>query len=475
MPESGQPIGQTRHGLARIVARAASVFILILVGTWLLPAGETASPATQSEGFLLHLAILFVALLGGSGLISSSETALFSLDKLDLSQLKNSRHMTDRIIVYLLDRPNDTLVTILIINNFLNVAISLTAGAFMDTLFKGISPAAFALAAFIATTGILLFGEIIPKIIAHLKPRSTARLLAMPLVGVHWLLNPLRIVLGFILRRLFHLLKIPEHSADEVSEEELKMMISSGEVSQVLQEDEREMIDGVFDLRHTVVAEILTPRMSAQALPDNLTQEEMVARLREMDHNRVPVYKETMDDVLGFLLAKEVLLDEKGCWRDHLRKALCVPERIGLLDLLRMFRDEHTKFAVVVDEYGGVAGIVTLQDLLEEIVGDIYEKHEHNDQEIEPLGENHWRISGQTNLDVIHEQLNVQLPSHKGRTLGGFVMNTLGHIPAVGEELQEPPLHFRVEKMAGRRVFSLIVTRGDEPGNACGGHGEDAS
>ena len=134
--------------------------------------------------------------------------------------------------------------------------------------------------------------------------------------------------------------------------------------------------------------------MAVTAVPDDLTQEEMVARLRQSANNRVVVYHESLDHVTGFVLVKEVLLDEQGNWRDHLREPLLVPEGVGLLDLLKLFRQKRVKIAIIVDEYGGVAGIVTLQDLLEEIVGDIYEKHEHDKQEIAQTGDDEWRVAG---------------------------------------------------------------------------------
>jgi putative hemolysin len=246
-----------------------------------------------------------------------------------------------------------------------------------------------------------------------------------------------------------------------VSEEELKVMISSGEVSQVLEEDEREMIDGVFDLRRTVAAEIMTPRMSINAVPDDLEQDEMVRRLRELPTSRVLVYHESLDELVGFLLVKEVLLNPLEPWRKHLRESFCVPDGIGLLDLLRSFRTQRTKMAVVVDEYGGVEGIVTLQDLLEEIVGDMYEQHEHQRQDLIELEPGHWRVLGSLTISELGDELEVSFPEQRGRTVGGFVMNTLGRIPRVGDEVQHEDLILRVETMVARRVNTVLVERPD--------------
>lgn len=460
MSDSACKRGPLKGGPKGWILRAAAVFALVYGGSWLIYAQGTPAPAQASEASIWILPFIFLCLLIGSAFGSSAETALFSLDKLDTSQLRNSSSWTDRQILKLLDRPNDTLVTILILNNFFNIGASLTAATFMEKVFQGTSAWTITLAAVVATTGILLLGEILPKVIAHLNPQRAARFLAPPLAAFAWIMTPLRFVLGLLLKGMLGLLKVPEqNSGEEVSEEELKVMISSGEVSSVLEDDEREMIDGVFELRRTVAAEILTPRMSVTAVPDHLTQEEMVARLRQSPNNRVLVYHETLDQLLGFVLVKEVLLDEQGVWRDHLREALMVPEGVGLLDLLKTFRKQRTKMAIVVDEYGGVAGIVTLQDLLEEIVGDIYEKHEHDELEIRELEDGLWRVAGSVNLERLGEVCGVEFPSDKGRTAGGFVMNTLGRIPKAGDEVFFDSLELKVERMAGRRLHSLIVRR----------------
>jgi CBS domain containing-hemolysin-like protein len=419
-----------------------------------LDAAGAAGPALGWSAW-----VLFALLLAGSGLISASETALFSLDKLDLLRLRGSTRWTDRSILMLLLRPNDTLITILILNNLINITASLTAGALMEDVLGGAGALAFGGAALLATTGILVVGEILPKTVGHLHPQRAARLLAPGLAATDWVLTPVRRTLGIFLKALLRFLRLPMVAAgDEVTEEELKVMIKSGEFSSVLEQDEREMIDGVFDLRQTIVAEIFNPRMAMVALPDDLTQQEMIARLRESPHNRVPIYHENLDHLMGFILTKEVLLDERGLWRDHLREALCVPERIGLLDLLKTFRKQRTKIAIVVDEYGGVAGMVTLQDLLEEIVGDIYEKHEPRQQEIAALEGDNWRVAGSMPLEEAGERLGVRFPEHKGRTIGGFVMNTLGRVPSPGDTVEFENLSLKVEKMATRRVQTLLVT-----------------
>jgi CBS domain containing-hemolysin-like protein len=417
--------------------------------------------------------MLLLGLLLGSGVVSAAETALFSLDKLDASQLRGERAFTSRWIVGLLDRPNDALVTVLILNNFINVAIALTVAALTGRMLRGAPTEAFTLSAIFATLGILFVGEILPKMLALGHPRLASRLLAPPLVAAEWLLAPARQGVNLALRGLYRMLRIPEASSmDDVSEEELKVMINSGEVSSVLEEDELEMIGGVFELRQMTIEEIMTPRVAVVAVPDDLSQEEMIERLRQSPFNRVLVYHGTMDEPIGFVLVKEALLEPEKPWRARLREALCVPEQMRLLDLLKALRRRRMKMAVAVDEYGGVSGIVTLQDVLEEIVGEIHEKHEPRRPAITPDGPGRWHVGGSIALDVAAKELGVAFPSRRGRTLGGFVMNALGRMPRPGDEVAHDRLRLRVTHMAGRRVQSLEAWIAAPEGPTPGAPGE---
>lgn len=456
-PPSGRPL------LLKALLPAAAV----MGGAWLALAAPASGAQPGAAGSSAVMIVLFAGLLVVSGLVSACETALFSLDKLDLSQMRNSGHWADRRVTGLLDRSHDTLIAILILNNTVNIAVALTSGALMERLFAGRAAAeAFVAAAALATVLILIFGEIVPKILANLHARRAARFLGPPLAIFTGLLHAVHVAPA--IRRGLRLMRIPTApSPEEVSQQELKSMIQSGEVSSVLEEDEREMIEGVFELRNTTAGDIMTPRIEITALRESMTQEEVIAALREMGHSRVLVCRESLDEPTGFLLAKEVLLEARGDWRKHLRQPLAVPEMIGLHELLKAFRRERTKVAVVADEYGGVAGLVTLHDLLEHIVGDIREKHDKGQDSVVELGGDEWRIAGQLALDECADLLGVAFPSDKGRTLGGFAMNTLCHIPTPGEELRHENLTIRIDAMAGRRILSLHVTR-DETSEPAG-------
>lgn len=439
---------------------------LVLGGALLVHGAGPGGVPGEAASRLPMMVTTFVVLLFGSALVSSSETALFSLDKLDLSQLKNSASWFDRTVLRLLEAPNDTLITILILNNLINVGVSLTAGAISDHYFgANLSAQGLAVAAFLATSFILIFGEIIPKILATYFSRLLARCLAPMLAGFAWVLRPAHKTIGWGLTHLFTRLEIPEETPhDNVSPDELKAIIQSDELTEVLEKDEREMIDGILELRNLVASDIMTPRTDVMTLSDNYNQPEMVAALKNNAHSRVLVCHGSHDEPIGFLLTKQILLDAEGDWRNHMRAPICVPEQVGLLDLLKLFRQQRTKIAVVIDEYGGTAGIVTLHDLLENIVGDIYEKHELTQAQISKVKPHLWRIAGQIELDEVGKALGISFPENKGKTLGGFVMNMAGQVPEVGRCVEYENITIVVEQMAGHRILQLLVENLDKSG-----------
>lgn len=459
-----------RHGVpgpARIVALACTTAILAIVGRALAQgadAGTAAVPGevaggTWSDPRAIPLAIAFLLLLVSSGLISASETAIFSLTRFDQVKLRRRRGPGARTLPYLLDRPNETLTTILALNNLVNVCISLAGGALSEIRFAG-EAQGLAIAAFGTTAALLVFGEVLPKCVAHATAPVAAPWLSLLIAPAARLLAPVRFVMNAFLRRVFHLLGIDEPRPEaEVSEEELKAVMSAGEVTRLFEEGERDMISGVFDLRHTFAEEIMTPRGDVVAIPRSLSQEDALALMRGRRVNRLPVHDESPDHIVGFVLAKEVLLNPSRPWTEMIREILCVPPRVRLLDLLERFRRDSTKIAAVVDEYGGFAGIVTLHDLMEEIVGDMTQAKRGESPEFQETSPGRWTVLGRMNLDDLQEAIGVPFPDDMGTTVAGFVMNRGGRIPTVGETVRHENLLLRVKTMTGRRIVEIEIER----------------
>lgn len=472
LADSGRGLPFPRCALPfRLAARACFLLLLFAVGSLAIRSGRgqdesalgTSAPAQDwgdaSESVGPYL-LAFAILLGISAMASASETAIFSLTKIDVMQARKQSSRGSRALIYLLDHPNDTLTTILVLNTLVHVGLSLAAGALSELFFSGFTVRGLTLAAFGATAVILVFGEVIPKCVAHIKADILAPIVSWPIAIVAYLLTPFRILMNALIRWVFRELKVPEERiTDRVSGEELKAMISAGDVKTILEEDEREMIHGVFDLNHTFAEEIMIPRGEVAALPDTISQEGMLAALRESKFKRIPIYRDNLDHLLGFVLVKEVLLNPQRPWRESLRALLCVPARVRLFDLLTRFRREAIKIAALVDEYGGVAGIVTLHNLLEEIVGDIADRHEPVVDEFQTLGERRFRVRGEMNLHDLGRELGIDFPEDLGNTVGGFVMNMLGSVPVVGKVLAYNGLNFKVIRMTGRRIAQLEITR----------------
>lgn len=422
---------------------------------------QVGGDPSQALGGLL---LAFVILLACSGIVSGSETAIFSLDRLDVVQFRKNPRRGDRALLYLLDRPNGTLIAILILNNLANVALSLVAGAMADVYFTGLPAVGIAVAGLGVTASILVFGEVVPKCVSQATAPRIAPIAAWPTAAFAQLIWPIRLLLNAWIGLVFRLLKVPPMTTDDlVSEEELKVMMNVSRVSGLLEEDERDMIRGVFELDETFAEEIMIPRSEVVGYPKTTPHEEMVENIRKSSHSRILVFGDTPEHVEGFVLAKEVLLHPDRDWTESIRQIMCVAPRIRLDDLLTQFRRNAAKIAAVVDEYGQFSAIVTLHDLLEEIVGDMAERHETIVQEFLALSDGHYRVQGRSKLADLGRELGVDFPSDMGATVGGFVMNMLGHVPSEGVRLQHEGLDFEVARMIGRRILQLEVRRMDLP------------
>jgi magnesium and cobalt transporter len=224
-------------------------------------------------------------------------------------------------------------------------------------------------------------------------------------------------------------------------------------------EKERELISGVVEFGSTLAGEIMTPRPKLLAFPDNTPRDEILREMRRCKINRVLIYEGALDQIRGILHVKDLLLNPQDDYRSVLRKPLVVPENKGLMDLLREFRRHRVHLAVVCNEFGRTAGIVTMQDLLEEIVGEMTDDSLHVPETIRSVGTSEWLVLGRTTIAALREQVGLNLSEELGRTVSGFVANRLGHIPTVGDSITENGFRLTVERMAVRRVAILRIER----------------
>jgi CBS domain containing-hemolysin-like protein len=326
-------------------------------------------------------------------------------------------------------------------------------------------PISFALVVLAAALIMLVFAELVPENIALQNSERLALWLARPLAVLSVLLMPLvhsAVWLSNTLSRLFG--AAPRSDMPLVTEEEIKTMVDAGEEEGVIQEEEKAMIFSIFELGDTLVREVMVPRIDVVALDVSTPLLMALDRIMDAGHSRIPVYAETIDNIQGLLYAKDTLPYLRDGRTDIplkniLRQAYFIPETKKASDLLPDLQQRRVHMAVVVDEYGGMAGLVTIEDLLEEIVGEIQDEYDAEEPFVEFVGEDEYVFDARVDLDDLNRLMDVALPTDGSDTLGGFIYSALGKVPIVGDEVAFEDMNLTVESVAGRRIKKVRVRR----------------
>ncbi len=414
--------------------------------------------------------IALVFLFAFSAFFSGSETAFFSIPRFRLRKFKEEGEPATRRVALLLDRPNRLLVTLLTGNTIVNVPASAILGLALErTLYQaGLpEPAAFVLAVIAMTGVLLLLGEISPKIFALRDPERTASLVAGAVAFFELILAPVGKLLlgvsGFLLKGLgAHKLR----AAPFVTEAELETMVSLSEREGVLHREERRMIEGIMEFTDTTVKEVFVPRTDIKVLKKNATVSTALDLIRTTGFSRIPVFDATIDHVIGVLYAKDLLpfigyreTDMPIC--DLLRTAYFVPENKRVAELLNEFQQNRVHCAIAVDEHGGTAGFVTLEDLLEEVVGEIHDERDVEKPLIEEAGPEGIVVDARTPLDELSEVTGRDFHDDEHESVGGFILSLTGHLPKKGEKIGYSGLSFIVEEVSERRILKIKVVPAD--------------
>ena len=422
-------------------------------------------PFGWHEGAALAVIVL---LLICSALVSGSEAAFFSLSPRNIAHLKNASDRSGRAILRLLGQPDYLLASILIANNLVNICIVILSNGLIDSLigFGGATGMEFLVKMVIVTFLLLLFGEIMPKIFASYNPLRMARITALPLS-----------VLGRLFRPLSWLL-IRSGSYINESVAKKKVNISIDELSNAIEmtsdqsAEEKQMLSGIVDFVHTEVVEIMKPRIDVVALD----MRDGFDRVREViiasGFSRIPVYEESLDNVKGVLYVKDLLpyVSHDGTfeWRNLIRKPYFVPEHKKINELLEEFQTHKIHVAIVVDEYGSTLGLVSLEDILEEIVGEISDESDIEQSFYSKLAPNVYLFDGKTHLNDFVKVLGLDddyLDEVKGEsaTIAGLMLEIRKDFLRQGERLSYRDLKLKVEAVAGRRIDKIEVTLGEAP------------
>ncbi len=410
----------------------------------------------------LQLLILVVALLL-CGMASASETALTSVSRIKLKSLIEEGDKKAIEINRLLAEPNTFLSTILVVNS---VAM-IVASSMATVLALRISTSFGELIATILTSlVVLIFCEITPKTAALQNPMRYARLLAGFVSSAAWLLRPIVWALGAITNSLVRLLGGQvKHKGPFITEEELRLLVTVGEEEGVLEEEETEMINSVFEFADTTVREVMIPRIDMVTLESDTTVDRAIDLAMQAGFSRIPVYEEDIDNIIGVLYVKDMLKQMREGHdnypvRDLVRPAYFVPETKKLDDLLREIQKQRVHMAIVVDEYGSVAGLVTIEDLVEEIFGEIQDEYDHEERLYEQVNENEYIFDAKINIGEFGEIMDVDLEdTDYYETLGGFLYALLDKIPTAGDTSTYKDLTFTVLSTRGRRITKVRVER----------------
>ncbi|MBU0687391.1 MAG: hemolysin family protein [Candidatus Margulisbacteria bacterium] len=412
--------------------------------------------------------LLLVVLILLSGFMSASETALTTVSRIKIRKLVDQKVSGAKAIQVLRESPAKMLSTILIANNLVNIWASVLAASIVIRYFEGRGWANLSFAVGIATGFmtffLLVFGEITPKTIAIRRAQKVALLVSGPILVLQWILQPVAWLLTSICRPLVYSLggRAPE-KGPILTEDEIKMILSVGQKEGVIEEGERRMISSIFEFGDTTVREVMTPRPDVHCVEKGAGIEKAIEVVKKEGHSRIPVYEGNLDNVVGLIFAKDLLGAEKDReLKDYMRPVIFIPESKKIDDLLHQMQAARTHMAIAVDEFGTTSGIVTLEDLIEEIVGEIHDEFEKGEKDYEKLGKSIYLVKGSTTISDLNDLMGISLPEKEKEydTIGGFVFGELGKVPAVGDIVRFEDVLISVERVHRRRITLVKVTKG---------------
>lgn len=403
--------------------------------------------------------VLVVVCLVLSAFFSSSETALTTVN---LIRIRNLADNGDKAAAWVLKARRDQskmLGAILIGNNVVNLSASSMLTVLVTDVFGSQAVGA---ATGVLTLLVLLFGEITPKTIATLEAEKNALRFARVICLLMTILTPVIFVVNLLSGGVLRLLGVdPNKPTDSITEDELRTIVEVGHEKGVIESEEKEMINNVFDLGDSVARDIMVPRIDMSFVDVEASYEELMEIFRRDHYTRLPVYEDNTDNVIGIINMKDlILLEDRAAFsvRDYLRQPLFTFESKKLSELMIEMRKTSNNIVIVLDEYGATAGLITLEDILEEIVGDIRDEFDADEEdELKEISKGEYLADGSMNLDDINDRLGLELVSEDFDSLGGFMIDRLEHLPAEGEEVDTEEVRLVVEKVNKNRIDKVHI------------------
>ncbi|NLL90485.1 MAG: HlyC/CorC family transporter [Dehalococcoidales bacterium] len=411
----------------------------------------------------LYLVLLVICVLF-SAFFSSSETAFTSLERFRLQHMVESNVGGAKRVARLLEKPERFLSTILLGNNLVNTAATAIATTMAISIWGDET------GVLIATVGmtiiLLIFGETTPKTFAKQHAERVSTLFVRPVEWLSWLFYPVVFILSWIAAGITRLIGGKSTPSTLVSADEIKTMITVGHKEGTVDENEADLLNAVFDFGDNPVSDVLVPRLEVVGVEKGKTIAEFFAIYAENPMSRFPVYVENMDNIVGILSIKDVMMAQaKGTITpeslidDLIRPAYFVPETKPIDELFAEMRDKNYRMSIIVDEYGGTAGIVSLSRLMEEIVGPVGDELAAAEKEYESIDENTFQIDGTMRIDEANDEMGLGLPEGEYETVAGFILQILGRIPKQGRQIKYRDLKIVISRMKGHKIEEIMVTR----------------
>lgn len=413
----------------------------------------------DSDVLLQIICILILILL--SAFFSSAETAMTAANQIRIQTLAENGDKRAILLQKILENSPKMLSTILIGNNIANMAVSALMTALTIRLFGNVY---VSIATGLLTLVILIFGEITPKTLATIHADRLALLYVRSLYTLMVVMTPVIFLIGKLSSFIMFLLKIdPNQKNTAMTEDELRTLVNVSQENGVIEEEEEQMINNVFDFGDSTAREVMIPRIDMTLVHVDYSREKLMEIFREDMHTRFPVYNEDIDDIIGTINMKDLLIypeDQPFSIRKILRKPYFTYEHKETADLLREMRKSSVHLAIVLDEYGSTAGLVTLEDLLEEIVGEIHDEYDVDEEADirEVVAGREYILQGKANLDDINQHLDLTLESEDYDSIGGFMIEQLDSIPVTGQSVTlESGIRLVVEKAAHKRIELIHI------------------
>lgn len=416
--------------------------------------------ATLAGGEIAWRVLALVALLLAAAFLAMAEISLVGVNRFRVRARKEEGDRRAERVVKLLEQPSRFLSTILM----LTLLVQVGASALATGLALGLGlPGHTAIATGVMTFLIFIFSEMAPKTYATNHPEKTAFLVAPAVRALSAVFYPLvrvLIILSNGLIRLFGGKTIRE--GPFVTEGDIKALVTAAEEQSVIEEEEKKLIHSIFEFGDTLVREVMIPRTDMVMLEERASMEEALEVILGSGFSRIPVYRRDFDHIVGVLYAKDLLPylkrgESDARPKDLLREAYFVPETKRVSELLNEMRALTIHMAIVLDEYGGTSGLVTIEDLLEEIVGEIFDEYDSARELYESLGDGRYTFDARISIDDLNEMLGTRLPAHQWDTLGGLMYNLMGKIPKQGESVEFEGLRLTAQKVVGRRIAKVLL------------------